>query len=126
MQLIRYTILLLLFIPYLEYLRGLEQHVNAIIHRPLHFLGMVGFTCVLYLFMTPEERKVDEAWKKKYPWLIWVVFGSIVLLMLSLWLIELLIDYRTGHIVSICIYALPIAVVLVLTVIGVIDRAAPS
>ena len=127
MRLLRFMVLLVLLMPYLyRYVQYLEEHVDGAMHRPLHFLGMVVLTCVLYLFVSREERKVNENWKRKYPWVIWAVFGSMGLLVLGLWAVEIFTGYRAGHIVSVCIYGLPIAVLWVLTVLGVIDRAASN
>lgn len=123
MRIVRYAILLMLLMPYVEYLRRLDQYVADVVHRPLHFLGMAVFVVIIYLFMSPEERRVDEKWKRRYGWLVYVVFGSSVALMVALWAVELLTGYRVGHIASIVIYGIPISVVWLMTVLGILDRA---
>ena len=122
MRVLRYAVLLMLLMPYLEQFWRLDQYVVDVVHRPLHFLGIAVFAGIFYLFMYPEERRVSEGWKRKYGWLTYVVFGSSASLMIALWAVELLIGHKVDHIVSIVIYMIPIFVVWLMTVLGVIDR----
>lgn len=123
MRPLRFAVLLVLLVPWLEQLRQLDQYVVDVVHRPLHFLGMTVFVSIIYLLASPEDKRVSEKWRRKYGWMTYVVFGSSAALMIALWAIELLIGQKVGHIVSVVIYGLPIAVVWLLTVLGVIDRA---